>query len=97
MRLFLPMFWETLEKLNGAVFKEASQPDVISDSSGDIQEVKVRAPELTEKEIIIRDNQKGVSYKKLFGDFLKGATQITLTYHKYKYHLYPGGKFLLLR
>lgn len=70
---------ETLEKLNGAIFDEGSQPNLSSDNSSNILDFKVQVPELTEKEIIIRDNQKGISYKKLFGDYLKGATQITLT------------------
>lgn len=70
---------ETLEKLNGTIFDEGAQPIVSSDNSSNILDVKVQVPELTEKEIIIRDNQKGISYKKLFGDYLKGATQITLT------------------
>lgn len=70
---------ETLEKLNGAIFDEDAQPIVSSDNSSNILDVKVQVSELTEKEIIIRDNQKGISSKKLFGDYLKGATQITLT------------------
>lgn len=35
--------------------------------------------ELTAGQKIIRDNQTGISYKNLFGDYLKGATEINIT------------------
>ncbi len=34
---------------------------------------------LKEGQIILRDNQTGVSYDRLFGDYLEGATKITIT------------------
>lgn len=34
---------------------------------------------LKEGQIILRDNQTGISYNKLFGDYLEGATAITIT------------------
>lgn len=34
---------------------------------------------LKEGQIILRDNQTGISYEKLFGDYLEGATSITIT------------------
>lgn len=34
---------------------------------------------LKEGQIILRDNQTGISYDKLFGDYLEGATEITIT------------------
>lgn len=35
--------------------------------------------ELKEGQVIIRDNQTGISYKGLFGDYIKGATEIKVT------------------
>jgi ATP-dependent Lon protease len=37
----------------------------------------IRAPE--EKHLTFKENQKGVSYEKLFGNYLKGAKEITIT------------------
>jgi ATP-dependent Lon protease len=34
---------------------------------------------LKEGQIILRDNQTGISYDKLFGDYLEGSTDITIT------------------
>jgi ATP-dependent Lon protease len=34
---------------------------------------------LKEGQVILRDNQTGVSYEKLFGDYLEGASEITIT------------------
>ena len=34
---------------------------------------------LKEGQIILRDNQTGISYEKLFGDYLEGSTEITIT------------------
>jgi ATP-dependent Lon protease len=34
---------------------------------------------LKEGQIIIRDNQTGISYEKLFGDYLKEATEVIIT------------------
>lgn len=34
---------------------------------------------LKEGQVILRDNQTGISYDKLFGDYLEGATTITIT------------------
>ena len=44
-------------------------------SNGSIE--KKQKPEA--RQIIIRDNQTGISYMNLFGDYLKGSTNITLT------------------
>lgn len=43
-----------------------------------IQPVNVQKV-LKEGQIILRDNQTGISYDKLFGDYLEGATDITIT------------------
>ncbi len=42
---------------------------------------------LTTKQISIKDNQTGISYKKLFAEYLKGSKQITVTdpYIRYMY------------
>lgn len=73
---------ETLEKLNGN-FDNLESPQgsetTASDESIPTIEKTQAASELKEKEIVIRDNQKGLSYKKLFSDYLKGAKEITLT------------------
>jgi ATP-dependent Lon protease len=36
-------------------------------------------PALKEKHLTFQENQKGITYDLLFGDYLKGATQITIT------------------
>ena len=71
---------ETLEKLNGEILEETDDTVVLKkDATKTDAEPEVIVTELKEKEIIIRDNQKGVSYERLFGDYLKEATEITLT------------------
>ncbi|MEO6670434.1 MAG: BREX system Lon protease-like protein BrxL [Ferruginibacter sp.] len=71
-------FIETLEKIN-------FQTDLLN-LQDDSAEKKPEAKDKKEieiflepKHIIIRDNQTGISYKRLFADYLKGATAITLT------------------
>ncbi|TXD51074.1 MULTISPECIES: BREX system Lon protease-like protein BrxL [unclassified Polaribacter] len=66
---------ETLENLNytaALAVQEESEEEMIA--------VKVKQPKLELKphQIILKDNQTGVSYKKLFADYLKGANTITL-------------------
>ncbi len=70
---------ETLEKLNGEIFDGVTEITMTEDPDKSAVKAEIIVPELKEKEIIIRDNQKGVSYKKLFAEYLKGATEITLT------------------
>lgn len=36
------------------------------------------APEPEEQHIVIKENQKGISYQRLFAPYLKGATEIHL-------------------
>ena len=48
---------------------------------------------LTPKQVSVKDNQTGVSYKKLFAEYLKGAKQITLT-DPYIRHMYQFRNFL---
>jgi ATP-dependent Lon protease len=70
---------ETLEKLNGEILEDDDEAVQFEGSEKALINPETIASELKEKEIIIRDNQKGISYKKLFGEYLKGATEITLT------------------
>jgi len=50
-----------------------SVPPVVSTSS------EKQEPTLEEKHLTFEENQKGVSYRSVFGDYLKGATQLTVT------------------
>jgi ATP-dependent Lon protease len=67
---------ETLEQINlfGEEIKEEGEE--IADNN---QNLVTQPERLEPKHIVIRDNQTGVSYKKLFADYLKGATEILLT------------------
>lgn len=66
---------ETLEKINlfGEETKEDEKPE------GNIPKSKETVIKPEPKHLVIRDNQTGVSYKRLFADYLKGATRIMLT------------------
>jgi len=73
---------ETLENLNYGIHKKEKEPQLADESEPDKAikpETKRAELVLLEKEIIIQDNQNGVTYKKLFGNYLKGATSIVLT------------------
>jgi ATP-dependent Lon protease len=58
-------------------------PESSSESSNDKQAVasatKVEPASLTEKHIVINENQRGISYDELFGPYLQGAKHITIT------------------
>jgi len=76
---------QTLERLNYAIDIENAASEV-SGENGEVkiterQEVTINKtkPALAPSNIIIRDNQTGLSYKKLFAEYLKGASKITLT------------------
>lgn len=43
-----------------------------------LQRKRIAAPTLVSKTITIQENQSGISYKKLFGDYLRDAKKITL-------------------
>lgn len=74
-KIFAP---ETLEKLNYAIAK-ADREVVEEDGEATIPTTSgVNALKLTPHQTLICDNQTGVSYKKLFADYLKGATRISL-------------------
>jgi ATP-dependent Lon protease len=66
---------ETLEKTN--LFGEEVKDN--EEHMEDIPSLKETVIKLEPKHLVIRDNQIGVSYKKLFADYLKGATKIVLT------------------
>jgi ATP-dependent Lon protease len=68
---------ETLEKLNLATAKA----DRLSESDlSDEQDFSSVEPalKLEPHQTILQDNQTGISYKKLFADYLKGATRISI-------------------
>lgn len=52
-----------------------------SDGSGSLgaQNLTATAPELKEQHLSFEENQKGISYDKLIGPYIKGATTLTLT------------------
>jgi ATP-dependent Lon protease len=75
---------QTLERLNYAMETEnAIEMSVENAEEQSEIETETKATKskttLTPANIIIRDNQTGISYKKLFAEYLKGATKITLT------------------
>ena len=68
---------QTLEELKYKIISDEDEPasptpDEVTDSKPN--EVSSLKP----KQIIIRDNQEGISYKKLFAPYLKGSKHITL-------------------
>jgi ATP-dependent Lon protease len=70
------VFPETLENLN---YKAAIQ--VKEDTDSDDTENRLTTKpvlDLKPHQTILKDNQTGISYKKLFGDYLKGAHNITI-------------------
>jgi ATP-dependent Lon protease len=48
--------------------------------------IKESEEKLSPHQVLIKDNQMGISYKKLFGNYLKGATKITLQDPYIRYH-----------
>lgn len=70
------VFPETLENLN---YRAAVQVKEDSDSE-ETESSSTTKPVLDLKphQTILKDNQTGISYKKLFGDYLKGAQKITI-------------------
>lgn len=70
------VFPETLENLN---YKAAIQVKEDTDSD-DTENSYTTKPllDLKPHQTILKDNQTGISYKKLFGDYLRGAQNITI-------------------
>lgn len=69
---------ETLEKVNLQTDLLNQQEDAEQHESPKA-EPSEEVAKLEPKHIVIRDNQTGISYRRLFGDYLKGAKTITLT------------------
>lgn len=69
-------FPETLEKLNYDTAKANQQKEELV--VGKSVDVTPEIPHLEPHQLIIHDNQTGISYKKLFADYLRGATEITI-------------------
>lgn len=65
---------ETLENLNyNAAVEVQKEEEKFEDKTETASIIQ-----LEPHQFILKDNQTGVSYKKLFGDYLKGATNITI-------------------
>lgn len=71
---------ETLENLSFTARKPAIYPPAFEQSSQPVNPSLTVKPEsaLKEKNVIIRDNQTGISYKNLFGEYLAGASRIEI-------------------
>lgn len=76
---------ETLEKLNYKTEIEAKKIDISEEpeiqedlSDTTISRKDLNIPNNKPHQTILKDNQTGVSYKKLFADYLKGAQNITI-------------------
>ena len=67
---------ETLEKQNYFAAIEARNETETSDEEN-TQTINTNVV-LEPHQFILKDNQTGISFKKLFGNYLKGATQLTL-------------------
>jgi ATP-dependent Lon protease len=70
------VFPETLENLNYNAAIQVKK-DTEEEESG-TQNTGITLVDLKPHQTILKDNQTGVSYKKLFADYLKGATNITI-------------------
>lgn len=67
---------ETLENLNyraALKVKEDENEEVLYETS-----IEKKVVVLKTKQVILKDNQTGVSYKNLFGEYLKGAKNLTI-------------------
>jgi len=67
---------ETLEKVIHAQVSPEVEGEAKKDNTSG---VTTTLAELRPKQILIRDNQQGISYENLFSEYLKGASLITLT------------------
>jgi len=70
-------FPETLENLNYNAAIEIKQQEQNEENKDQVVEVKPKL-NLKPHQVILKDNQTGISYKKLFADYLKGAENITI-------------------
>jgi ATP-dependent Lon protease len=74
-------FIETLENEVHGYATRKSEPPVEEQPLEMPKETTAKDPSLKAKEgqVVVRDNQTGISFMTLFGEHLKGASQITLT------------------
>ena len=70
------IFVETLENENYGYSNKQQEEENTTETSTIKQTTQEQRPEAGQ--VIIRDNQTGISYGNLFGDYMKGATEITL-------------------
>ena len=56
-----------------------SQDSALQALTATIAPTTIKEPVLEEKHVTIQENQRGVSFQGLFGPYLKGASQITIT------------------
>jgi len=98
---------ETLERLDSPSLFEPNPPTVnavsdIIENAGTTQEIKEKRPRIQAipqiKNISVRENQSGISYQSLFGEYLKGATLITIedAYIRFPYQIKNLIEFLSL-
>src|SRR5690625_731416 len=68
-------YYQRVAEGNGEIDLPASPsvPPVVSTSS------EKQEPKLEEQHLTFEENQRGVTYRSLFGDYLKDATQLTVT------------------
>jgi ATP-dependent Lon protease len=70
------VFPETLENLNYKAAIQVKEDSDLDDTENSLTTKPVL--DLKPHQTILKDNQTGISYKKLFGDYLKGAHNITI-------------------
>jgi len=58
---------------------ESEAADQAPEQSLEPAAVSDTAPELKERQVIVKENQRGVTFDKLFGDYLQDAKKITVT------------------
>ncbi|MEK9652794.1 MAG: BREX system Lon protease-like protein BrxL [Betaproteobacteria bacterium] len=63
----------------GGVDESRGQDSAPQTLSAAIASTAVKEPVLEEKHVTIQENQRGVSFQGLFGPYLRGASQITIT------------------
>ena len=71
--------YKNLYNPNSSTLQEVSDAQQAPVSETQPIIVKEEKKELKEQHIIIEENQTGITYEELFGDYIKGASQITIT------------------
>jgi len=73
---------ETLERLDNGMVEETGgiiPAETPAFSQTPAQPAPKRQPELVAHKLDVRENQRGISYYKLFGDYVRTATQVEIT------------------